>query len=101
MIETILRRDQRRRAATDDRRGSKRHSLETLLIQRRGDEKPMARPALRRANVIEETWIHVDRRSYAGARHWSEHGDLQRRQRGATAAAAVRRTGEFGCALGE
>jgi len=61
----------------------------------------MARPPLRRANVIEETRFRLDCLDHAGARHWSEHCDFQRRQRGAAAAASIRRAGASGRALGE
>src|SRR5262245_4068331 len=53
----------------------------------------VTRHSLRRANVIQEPRLHVDRRHHAGAGHWGEHGDFQRRERRAAAPAAVSRTG--------
>src|SRR5262249_11552176 len=39
-----------------------------------------ARPALRCANMDEETSLHFNRYLHARARHWGEHGDFQRDQ---------------------
>src|SRR5215475_7483080 len=47
------------------------------------------RLALRRANLGKKSRPHVDRRTVVGARHWAEHGHLQRRLRHAARAAAV------------
>src|SRR5262245_31311371 len=35
------------------------------------------RPALRRADAAEESWLYSDCRTLAGARHWRQYGDLQ------------------------
>src|SRR5215470_18010692 len=45
------------------------------------DHGPVARPALRRANVVEKSRLHDDCRHHAGAGHRREHGDFQRGQR--------------------
>src|SRR5262245_17791164 len=47
------------------------------------------RLAFRRANAGKKSRPHVDRRIVVGARHWAEHGHLQRRLRHAARAAAV------------
>jgi hypothetical protein len=47
------------------------NSIETLI----------QRSALRRANVTQESRLHVDRRIDAGAGHWREHRNFQRHQR--------------------
>src|SRR6266542_4346977 len=60
----------------------------------------VARPALRRANVDEETRFHADCRDDAQPGHRREHGDLQRRPRGAAQAVALRGTGSTGHDLG-
>src|SRR5882672_6014095 len=49
----------------------------------------VARPALRRANVVEEPQLHAGCCSHARAGHRSEHGDFQRRQRRAAEPAAL------------
>src|SRR5262245_14680658 len=59
----------------------------------------MARPALRRANVDEATWLYVDCRTHARARHWLEYGHFQRRQRRAAAPAALQRAAAAGTRL--
>src|SRR5262245_19010818 len=50
-------------------------SLVSLTIERpfekeKRDANTLARPALRRSNVVEETGIHFDRRRHAGAQRW-------------------------------
>src|SRR5262249_4249616 len=59
----------------------------------------LARSALWRANVVEEPWLHFDRRPDAGARHRREYGDLQRHQRGAVERVAVSASGATGDGL--
>src|SRR5262245_4953137 len=49
----------------------------------------LARPALRRAIVVEETRIHAGSDSHAGARHRREHGDLQCGECSVVASAAL------------
>src|SRR5262245_33360132 len=61
--------------------------------------KLLARPALWRTNVIEEPRLHIDCRPNAGAGHWREHGDLQRRQRRAVERDALSETGATGDGL--
>ncbi|MCG3162512.1 MAG: hypothetical protein JMDDDDMK_03771 [Acidobacteria bacterium] len=55
-----------------------------------------SRPALRRANVVEETRIHVDRRHYAQFGHWRDDGDFQRGGCFAAQAAALPGAGAAG-----
>src|SRR5262245_3230849 len=57
------------------------------------------RPALRRANVIEEPGLHVDSRAHAGAGHRREYGDFQRGRCDAVASVAVPGVGAVGNAL--
>src|SRR5215470_11691625 len=59
-----------------------------------------SRPALRSANVVEETWLHVDRGHHARAGHRREHDNLQRRQRRVAAAIALSESGTTGDCLG-
>src|SRR5262249_30087018 len=59
----------------------------------KNDHRLLARPALRRAKVGEESRFHANRRDYTGTRHRGEHGDLQRRQYGVAEPAALRRAG--------
>src|SRR5262245_39564958 len=61
----------------------------------------VARPALRRAHVVEEAWLHGACGDYAGARDRREHGDFQRGQRHAVASAAVSATRPVGAFLGQ
>src|SRR5262245_53392373 len=49
----------------------------------------MARPAFWRANAVEGAQLHSDCRDHTGAWYWREHGDLQRRQRGAAETVAL------------
>src|SRR5262249_57040632 len=42
------------------------------------DRRPMARPALRRANVSKATRLYADCRADAGVGHRRQHGDFQR-----------------------
>src|SRR5262250_2531659 len=53
----------------------------------------LARPALRRANIVEETWLHIDCCFDAGAWHRREHIDLPVVERGAAAHAACTEPG--------
>src|SRR5262245_1929458 len=55
-------------------------SLVTPIVERpcekeKSDANTLARPSLRRANVVEETRLYFDRNSHAGARNRREHGD--------------------------
>src|SRR5436190_20796746 len=50
----------------------------------------LARPALRRAHIVEETRLHFDCRVDVGAGDWREYGDLQCRQCCLVAALALR-----------
>ena len=43
--------------------------------------------------LLEESRLHVDCRAHAGAGHWREHGDLQRRQCADIATAPLSRLG--------
>src|SRR5262249_59990367 len=61
----------------------------------------LARSALRRANVGEETGLHIDRRDHAGSRDWREHGDLQRGLCAAITSAALPGTRAAGDACGK
>src|SRR5262245_29682310 len=65
-------------------------AIRTRGLSGRAYANTAARPALRRANVVEETRLHVGCCDHAGARHRREHGDLQRGQRRAVAFFAVR-----------
>src|SRR5215475_11220698 len=62
-------------------------------------EHRLARPALRRANVDEETWLHINCDAYAGARHRRQHSGLQRGECGADSRAAVSQSGPVGRAV--
>src|SRR5262249_30713104 len=53
----------------------------------------LARPALRRANVTQESRLHVDRRRYAQPGHRREHCDLQCASRRVAQTAALSRPG--------
>src|SRR5262249_33227977 len=59
-------------------------------IRRLGDF--VARPALRRANVIEAPWLHIGGHTDASARHWRKYSDLQRDQLRSAASAGSRAT---------
>src|SRR5262245_4244932 len=61
----------------------------------------VARPALRRANVVEETRLYIDWRHHARAGHWREYDDLQCRQRRAVAAIALSEPRSTGDDLGQ
>src|SRR5262245_49661288 len=75
-------------------RGRKRHKRNHTKRQRRKrNANPLTRPALRRANFVEETWLHTDCCLDAGAWHWREHGDLPTVERGAAALAACAEPG--------
>src|SRR5262245_24493780 len=63
-----------RGASVAARADSSRNKLEEQY-----DRRPFAGPALRRADVIEGAQHHANCRPHADARHWGEHGDLQRR----------------------
>src|SRR5262249_39259817 len=60
----------------------------------------LARPALRRANVIEEPWLHGNRGHHARVWYRREHGHLQRRQRRAAQAASLCESGSAGICRG-
>src|SRR5262245_21022781 len=53
----------------------------------------LARPALRRANVVEEARLHDYSRNHAWFGHRREYYDVQRHQRNVAAALAVQRPG--------
>src|SRR5262245_32196638 len=53
---------------------------------------PVARPSLRLAKFVEETWLHTDGWHHARARHRGRHGGLQRRQHTSTSLRAIRTT---------
>src|SRR5262245_34527927 len=57
-------------------------------------EYDLARPALWRANVVEESGFHGRGRDYARAWHRRQCGDLQCGQCDAASSAAVRRPGQ-------
>src|SRR5690242_21832037 len=59
-----------------------------LPFRRTADEQFDPRPALRPANAVEKARLHGCGYPHAQLRHWCEHGDFQRRQRGAAAPAA-------------
>src|SRR5262245_26859869 len=62
------------------------------LLTRRDHANLVARHALRRANVTQESRLHLDRCTDSCARHGREHGDLQHRLCGLTEPAPVQRT---------
>src|SRR5262245_14486810 len=70
------------------------------VFSRRIHANTIARPALRRANVVEETRLYIDCGSHAQPGHRREHGDLQRRPRGAAQTITLRKTGSTGHDLG-
>src|SRR6266542_4501045 len=61
----------------------------------------VTRPALRRANVVEEARLHCCSRYHARPGHRREHHDVQRHQRIVVAAHAVQRTGAARASGGE
>src|SRR5262245_3130839 len=67
---------------------------------RRNDANTLARPALRRANVVEESGLQFDCHSHARSGHRREHGDLQRRQSCAALSPAVQGRRPAGDGLG-
>src|SRR5262249_10298802 len=66
--------------------------LSLQAASRRNNEHTLARSALWRANVVEETRIHVDCSNHSQSGHRGEYGDLQRSPRGSAQAAALRET---------
>src|SRR5215468_3408863 len=66
-------------------------SLTSDISSWRDYANTMARHALRRANVAQTTWLHVDRPVDNISRRRGEHGHLQRHQCGAAAPVAVPR----------
>src|SRR5262249_11831781 len=60
-----------------------------------------SRLALRSANAVEGTWLHIDRGHHARAGNRSEHDDLQRPQRRAAAAIALSESRTTGADLGQ
>src|SRR5262245_5416699 len=64
--------------ASDESRSDDRSSMRVNRIRtRRSYAEPMARPALRRANVIEGAQLHFNCCDHPCAGRWREHGDLQ------------------------
>ncbi len=59
----------------------------------------VARPALQRANTAEAFGLYFYRRADTGARHWRQHGALQRGQCGSAAPLALRGAEAIGAAL--
>src|SRR5262245_14506533 len=51
------------------------------LSGRVADEYQLARPALWRANAVEETRLDVGSGDHAGVGHWREHNDVQSARR--------------------
>src|SRR5262245_50806806 len=59
------------------RRDCALEAMRTQGFSGRAHANTAARPALRRANVAEESELHVDRRLHIGARHRGQHGHLR------------------------
>src|SRR5262245_24852723 len=64
--------------------------------RRSSDANTLARPALRRANIIEEPRLHRNRRPDTGARDRREHGDLFSHRSDSASASAGGKTGGVG-----
>ncbi len=58
------------------------------------------RPALRRADAVEETAVHNHRRTDARPGHWSKHRHLQCCERRIAALSALSQPQSIGCPLG-
>src|SRR5262245_23802139 len=94
--------DHCRRIEVDYQSGSKQpHSKGSAdlctgftLYMEKTYEHDLARPALRRANVIEESGLHGRGRGNAGAGHRRQCGDLQCGECDAASPSAVRRPGQ-------
>src|SRR5262245_40259272 len=75
-------------------RGRKRHKRNHTKSQRRKrNANPLTRPALQRANAVEEARLYADCRHHASVGDWREHGDLPIAERGAAALAACTEPG--------
>src|SRR5262245_42929344 len=61
----------------------------------------LARPALRRANVVEKPRFYGDRGRHADDWDWIEHGSFQRCQFDSAAPASLSRTGAVGAGVGD
>src|SRR5262245_3728653 len=83
-------------AGIRQRRIDQRDHARDVGIRRLGDN--LARPALRRANVIEAARLHFDGHTHTWPGDWREYGDLQCGQYLATASADRRATGTNGAA---
>src|SRR5262245_12405618 len=80
-------------------RGTRWHLVPRIPRERYADVD--SRPALRRANVVEETGLHVDCGADARPGHWREYGDFQRGECVAAAPVAICRIGAVGVAVGK
>src|SRR5262249_31807484 len=73
-------------AALATARGTDSESLAAPTRKGEHHERSLARPALRRANIVEEAGIHIDCRARRRAGHWRRHDHLQRSGRDYVAA---------------
>src|SRR5262245_29077070 len=91
----LIFKDHQRRARIKSRSAARESNLE-IPDKRSIDAIITARPALRRADVIEEPRLHRNRRPDAGARHRREHGDLFSHRSDPPSASARGKAGGFG-----